>query len=130
MNSCMKDHDSDHGLEAVYLEKAGKNNNHTVNISPAHSANHAVFTEGGEDKQPNQQGLGVYDTPAVSGPLHALDLPDDEPDDVLLEIDKQSLSDTVEILRSLQRQLIKGRAMDVFDDTSSPEGGTNYNYYS
>lgn len=119
----MKDHESDHGLEAFYLEKAGENNNHTVSIRPAHSADHTVYTEGGE-------GLGVHDPPAVSGPLHAFDLPDDEPDDLLLETDKQSLSDTVEILRSLQQQLIKGRAMDVFDDTSSPEGDTNYNYYS
>ena len=126
----MKDHHSDHGLEAFYLEKAGENNNHTVSIGPANSADHAVFTEGGEDKQPNQEGLGVHDTPAVSDPLHAFDLPDDEPDDLLLEIDKQSLSDPVEILRSLQQRLIKGRAMYVFDDTSSPEGDTNYNYYS
>lgn len=126
----MKDHHSDHGLEAFYLEKAGENNNHTVSIGPANSADHAVFTEGGEDKQPNQEGLGIHDTPAVSDPLHAFDLPDDEPDDLLLEIDKQSLSDPVEILRSLQQRLIKGRAMDVFDDTSSPEGDTNYNYYS
>ena len=126
----MKDHDSDHGFEASYFEKAGENNNHTVSIKPAHSADHAVFTEGGEDKQPNQEGLGVHDIPAVSGPLHAFDLADNEPDDLLLEIDKQSLSDPVEILRSLQQRLIKGRAMDVFDDTSSPEGDTNYDYYS
>ena len=84
-----------------------------MSISPAHSADYAVFTEGGEDKQPNQEGSGVHNTPAVSGPLHAFDLPDDEPDDLLLEIDKQSLSDPVEILRSLQQRLIKGRAMDV-----------------
>lgn len=51
----MKDHDSDHGLEAVYLEKAGKNNNHTVNISPAHSANHAVFTEGERINSPTKK---------------------------------------------------------------------------
>ena len=111
-------------MEAFYLE------NHTVSISPAHSADHAVFTEDGEDKQPNQEGLGVHDSPPVSGPFHAFDLPDDELDDLLLETDKQSLSGPVEILRSLQQQLIKGRAMDVFDDTSLLEGDTNYNYYS
>ena len=45
---------SDHGLETSYLEKAGENNSHTVSISPAHSADHnyTVFTEDGEDKQP------------------------------------------------------------------------------
>ena len=43
----------DHGLETSYLEKVGENNNHTVSISPAHSADHKiVLTEDGEDKQP------------------------------------------------------------------------------
>ena len=35
---------SDHGLETSYLEKAGENNNHTVSISPAHSADHILFS--------------------------------------------------------------------------------------
>lgn len=47
MNSCMKrimTAHSDHGLETSYLEKAGENNNHTVSISPAHSADHILFS--------------------------------------------------------------------------------------
>ena len=35
---------SDHGLESSSLEKAGENNNHTVSISPAHSADHILFS--------------------------------------------------------------------------------------
>ena len=43
----------DHGLETSHLEKAGENNNHTVSISPAHSADHkTVLTEDSKDKQP------------------------------------------------------------------------------
>ena len=34
----------DHGLETSYLEKAGENNSHTVSISPAHSADHILFS--------------------------------------------------------------------------------------
>lgn len=51
----MKDHDSDHGFEASYFEKAGENNNHTVSIRPAHSADHAVFTEGGRINSPTKK---------------------------------------------------------------------------
>lgn len=35
---------SNHGLETSYLEKPGENNNHTVSIHPAHSADHILFS--------------------------------------------------------------------------------------
>lgn len=121
-----EDGDSDHDFETSFMAKAEENNNHTVSISPAQSAVNTISPEDGNDIQPHHEGLGEHDTQEVTGPHHANDLRDNEPDDLLLEMDKQSLSDPVEILRFLQQQLIKGRAMDVVDDNSSPEGETNY----
>ena len=63
---------------------------------------------------------------ALDNPLYAGDLPDKEPDELLAEIEKHSLSDPVEILRCLQQQVIKGRALDVVDSGNSVEGETNY----
>ena len=118
--------DDDSDMEISYLEKAGENNNDTRSISPVQSAVNTITTGEGNDEQPNQEQPGERNTPAVSATHHASDLPEKEPDDLLVEIDQHSLSDPVEILRFLQQQLIKGRAMDVPDNSSPPEGETNY----
>ena len=96
----------DHGLETSLLEEAEENN--TVSISCALSPVNTINPEDGNDLKPHHEGLGEHDTQSVTGSHCANDLLDNETDDLLLEIDKQSPSDPVEILRFLQRQLIKG----------------------
>ena len=101
-----EDRDSNHGLETSLLEEAEENN--TVSISCALSPVNNINPEDGNDLKPHHEGLGEHDTQSVTGSRRANDLPDSETDDLLLEIDKQSLSDPVEILWFLQQQLIKG----------------------
>ncbi|CAH3117520.1 unnamed protein product, partial [Pocillopora meandrina] len=101
-----EDRDSNHGLETSLLEEAEENN--TVSISCALSPVNTINPEDGNDLKPHHEGLGEHDTQSVTGSHRANDLLDNETDDLLLEIDKQSLSDPVEILRFLQQQLIKG----------------------
>ncbi|XP_028408793.1 uncharacterized protein LOC114533337 [Dendronephthya gigantea] len=47
-------------------------------------------------------------------------------DNLIDEITSQSLHDPVEILRFLQKNLVKGRVLDVEDTSEIPEGETNY----
>ena len=47
-------------------------------------------------------------------------------DSLINEITEQSLTDPVEILRFLQKNLVKGRVLDVQDTSNTPEGETNY----
>ena len=101
-----EDRESNHGLETSLLEEAEENN--TVSISCALSPVNTINPEDGNDLKPHHEGLGEHDTQSVTGSHRANDLLDNETDDLLLEIDKQSPSDPVEILRFLQRQLIKG----------------------
>lgn len=117
--------DDDSCLEVSSLEKAEENSHHTVSNSPVQPVVNA-FRGGGGDKQPNQEGSRELNTLALSDPLYAGDLPDKEPDELLAEIEKHSLSDPVEILKCLQQQVIKGRALEVVDSGNLPEGETNY----
>ena len=47
-------------------------------------------------------------------------------DALLNEISTQGLSDPVEILRFLQKNIVEGRELDVGDTSDTPEGETNY----
>lgn len=113
--------DEDSSLEVSYMEKAEENSNHTVINSPVQPVVNAFRSGDGDDKQPIQEGSGE-----PSNPVQAGDLPEKGPDELLAEIDQHSLSDPVEILRCLQQQVIKGRALDVVDSDNTPEGETNY----
>ena len=42
------------------------------------------------------------------------------------EINEKSLTDPTEILRFLQQNMIKGRALEMVDDAETSEGETNY----
>ena len=50
----------------------------------------------------------------------------DKSDQLVNELHKQGLSDPVEILRFLQKEVIKGRALDVTSEFEAKEGETNY----
>ena len=50
----------------------------------------------------------------------------DKSDQLVNELHKQGLSDPVEILRFLQKEVIKGRALDVTSEFEAEEGETNY----
>ena len=50
----------------------------------------------------------------------------DAADALLNEISTQGLSDPVEILRFLQKNIVEGRELDVGDTSDTPEGETNY----
>lgn len=102
------------------LEEAEETSDHTVSNSPVQPVVNAFRSGDGDDK-PIQEGSGE-----PSNPVQAVDLPEKEPDELLAEIDKHSLSDPVEILRCLQQQVIKGIALDVVDSNNTPEGETNY----
>ena len=49
-----------------------------------------------------------------------------EADQLIEEIHKQGLSDSVEILRFLQKKLVQGRDLDVTSESELKEGDTNY----
>ncbi|PFX17859.1 hypothetical protein AWC38_SpisGene17805 [Stylophora pistillata] len=118
--------DDDSSLEVSYLEKAEENRNHTVSDSPVLSVVNTFRSGEGDDKQPSQERSGELNTLALSDPRYAGDLPDKDPDELLGEIEKHSLSDPVEILKCLQQQVIKGRPLDIVDSGNLPEGETNY----